>query len=755
MADDFSLNAKLTGDTSALSSALQTGMSLLKDYGLNLEKMTEEGSKLFKQFGVDVDQFAKKFGVSSELMLGMAGFGIAAFEVGKQIFEVGQQFDEAFSVIGKGTGASADQLAQFGDDFEAVMGSGVVQDINDVASAFTLLQQKLGLSDDQLVSLTEDFSKFADITHQSVTQSVQEVTDVMLKWNITADQAPELMDQLTKAWQISGVSVAQLTEELTRNEAEFAGFGLSLSQSIGLVAAFAKDGVNAQAVTTGFRTALVNLANAGEDMGTALQDTFAKIQSFASATDAAAYASTIFGNRAGPEMANAIRTGSASIADFTAQIQAAGGTVERTDEQTETLEDKWKAFGNQVKADLAPLGTFLVSIGKDFIDTFQKAVQFINDTVGPIINGLVKYLEDLKTATGDVGKAVKDVMQGDWKSAWTEAQIIVLQAVKSILDLLSGGINGITGLINSLIGQLNNLGVKIPTIPKLDLGNITGINKEIQMLNASLNTVEKTTVDLGKAVVSTKKELTDLMTEEVALSKLSAASALADYQQKQKAIEEDKKLQTQHDESTKAWIAQLTSIEQAQQAFAAVISNTMQNVIGAAFDQLGQDLEKGKANWADFGKAAVHALASVVKGLGDQMAAKAALDYAQAVAYSSNPFTAPAAPGYYAQAAVEVGASAAAYTAAGALSAFERGTPYSTGGFATLAEAGPELVMSPSIHSLAQGSTVLNAADTAKALGGKGTTLQFNIGSIDRNSVGDIARRVQSIARQMAFTGVI
>jgi hypothetical protein len=123
----------------------------------------------------------------------------------------------------------------------------------------------------------------------------------------------------------------------------------------------------------------------------------------------------------------------------------------------------------------------------------------------------------------------------------------------------------------------------------------------------------------------------------------------------------------------------------------------------------------------------------VVKGLGDQMAAKAALDLAQAIAYSTNPFTAPAAPGYYAQAAIEGGAAAAAYTAAGALSAFEKGTPYSTGGAAMLGEAGPELVMGPSIHNLVQGSVVLDAAKTAKLMGGgKGTTLQFNIGSMSR-----------------------
>ena len=88
-------------------------------------------------------------------------------------------------------------------------------------------------------------------------------------------------------------------------------------------------------------------------------------------------------------------------------------------------------------------------------------------------------------------------------------------------------------------------------------------------------------------------------------------------------------------------------------------------------------------------------------------------------------------------------------------SSFAVGTNFSPAGTANLAEQGPELVIGPSVHNLAKGSTVLTAQQTADVMGRKGTTMNFNIGTASRETVGAIAQAINVQARRLAFQGVI
>src|SRR5574343_1340554 len=88
-ADVEDLNNGVKESQDAIGGFLGNIKAGLADWGLNTEKFTEEAGGLFKRFGVDIDKFSGKFGVSSEMMLGMAAVGVAVFELGKQIFEVG------------------------------------------------------------------------------------------------------------------------------------------------------------------------------------------------------------------------------------------------------------------------------------------------------------------------------------------------------------------------------------------------------------------------------------------------------------------------------------------------------------------------------------------------------------------------------------------------------------------------------------------------------------------------------------------
>ncbi len=361
--------------------------------------------------------------------------------------------------------------------------------------------------------------------------------------------------------------------------------------------------------------------------------------------------------------------------------------------------------------------------------------------------------DEVGVVFGTVGALIK----GDWTTAWANAQLVVLNVAKAILDIVSGIVNTVTGFINAVLTPMNtiltSLGQKAIEIGKTDLAQFVGISDAIKNIYKGLEEGgEKTTKDLGVQSAQRQKIFNDeAKTYDISIRERIKASL---------ALEEAYELQMDAERAQMALSLQAQSASNAAaktfQDNAALISGTIDTLVSGPFTALGQALVNGQNLWQAFAKAAVHSIGQVVKAFGDQMAAKAALDLAQAIAYSSNPFTLAAAPGYYAQAAIEAGAATVAYTAAGALSAFEKGTPFSPAGAAVLGEGGPELVMGPSVHNLAQGSVVLNAAQTAKAMtGNKGATIHFNVGQMNRESVGAVMRQAQAMSRKLAFEGVL
>ena len=757
----FSLTAKLLGDGSGLATALENAQSMLKGYGLDLEKMTEEGSALFKKFGVDVDGFAEKFGASSELLVGLAAAGVAIFEVGKEIFEVGEKFDEAFSVIGKSTGAVGPQLRELSDEFVKVMGSGITQGIDDLSEAFSLLAQKLDLTGDALVQATQEFSAFADVNRTSVAESVRLVTDLMNQWNISIEDSAELMDQLTKASQITGQPLSQISETIEATTPRFKQLGLSLTDSIGFMTAFAKAGADGNAVSGALNAALVNLAATGRDIPEAFQEYIKSIREAKDPQEALSLGVELFGTRSAPKMVDALRNAKFDLEGFTDAIASAGGTVERTSEATEDIGSKWAALGNKIMAAVEPIGEVFINIGKFAVDAFNLIVDNINNILKPAIDFFQEAFRNIAPIVKAMTSLVSDALNNNWSDAWINAELVVLDFAKLVLDSLSSVSNFFLGFVNKIIDGVKQLAhsigqdglVKDIKELSLNLTQMTGLQKEIDKLFASLTDgSNKATKNLGQQASAREKIINDeAKTYDISIQERIKASL---------ALEQSYELQQQAERNLTMLTLQAasasTAAAQTFQQNAAIIGGAITGLVEGPMVALGGALEKGENAWHALGTAALHSIGAIVKGFADQMAAKAALDYAQASAYASNPFTALAAPGYYAQAAIEGGAAAAGYVAAGALQAFERGTPYSSGGAAMLAEAGPELVMSPGVHTLAQGSAVLDAASTAKLMGhGKGTTLQFNIGKMDSSSVGATLRQAQAIARSMAFQGVL
>lgn len=188
-------------------------------------------------------------------------------------------------------------------------------------------------------------------------------------------------------------------------------------------------------------------------------------------------------------------------------------------------------------------------------------------------------------------------------------------------------------------------------------------------------------------------------------------------------------------------------IEASNAQMTAAVTSTMTTLVSGPFVALGEALAKGQDAWQAFERGAVHALAALVRGIGDQLISMAAADLVKAAAAAvTGNF--PAAAGFTAAAAIETAGGAAAYTASGALAAYETGTQYAAAGYALVGERGPELV------KLSQGDQVKTASETQGVLGGGGGhTFVFNSPKA-MNPTSQIAA-FQRTARALRFKGVL
>lgn len=313
MANEYEISAQITADDSGWQSAFGRIEGSLSSWGLNLDKMYEKGAGVLKEFGINIDQFASKMGMTGS-QFALIGGGVAI--AGKALFDLGNEFDEVNEKIAKGTGATGEKLQQLNADFKDVLKSGVEQNMQDVAQAFADINTKFGLTGEALKAMTLHVSDFADVTGQTATQAVAGITDVVNKWGIALDKVPGLMDQLTVASQNSGVSSQELLAILTRSGTQLQSFGLSLTDATAMFGYFGKQGVNTSSVMMGLNMALAKFSQHGIDAATGFQQAVEKIQSAKSPTEAMSVAVSVFGQRAGPELAKALMSGAGGLDAF-------------------------------------------------------------------------------------------------------------------------------------------------------------------------------------------------------------------------------------------------------------------------------------------------------------------------------------------------------------------------------------------------------------------------------------------------------
>ncbi|KPJ64882.1 hypothetical protein AMK68_00165 [candidate division KD3-62 bacterium DG_56] len=338
--------------------------------------------------------------------VGLAAVGTAAVAVGVGLFKIGADFDKAYDKIIVGTGATGEALEGLKDDFRAVF-KGVPTDMESASTAISDLNTRLGLTGKPLQQLSKQMLEMSRMTKTDLAQNIEEVTRVFGDWGVTAADQSLALDKLFRTTQATNVPIAELGRMMVQYGAPMRQLGFTFDQGAAMIAKFQKEGVNTELVMGSMRIALGKMARDGEPAIETFGRVTDQIKNAGSASEANKLALELFGARAGPDMAAAIREGRFAIDELVAGLEGSEGAILDTARQTESLSQKFTRFKNRVLVGIEPLAMGIFDGLAKLADLMERklgpAVRWVSDAVSGFLVGFKRFNDPDVTSKGPFG----------------------------------------------------------------------------------------------------------------------------------------------------------------------------------------------------------------------------------------------------------------------------------------------------------------------------------------------------------------
>lgn len=434
-------------------------------------------------------------------------------DLGREAVEAYKEFDEGEDTIIKKTGATGKAAEALGENYKNVTKQ-VLGSFSDLGSGLGEINTRFGFTGEKLEDATVKFQKFSDITGTDLTESVRLVSRAMEDGGMETEEYGELLDLLAKAAQASGVEVDSLAENVAKYGAPMRALGFDTKESIALFAQWEKTGVNTEIAFSGMKKAISNWSKEGKDARKEFAKSLKQIEETPDIAEATTKAIEIFGAKAGPDLADAIKGGRFAYEDFLALLEDSQGTVEETYEETLDGYDKVQLAIQNARSEL---GSFTGEIVKKYQPQIESA---INKTVKVVKDGVTFVLQNKNTILSAIQAIATAWVTYKAVSTVTE----VFGAFQTLFALMQSG-TGIVTALNTAMG-LNPFALVAAGIVAagIALGKYVDEQKKAEAAQYQLT-------DAQKEVVNTSNELKEKY-DQLAESRdqgISSTSAEFDY----------------------------------------------------------------------------------------------------------------------------------------------------------------------------------------------------------------------------------
>ena len=315
---------------------------------------------------------------------------VPVLAVGAGLLKLGEDFEKAENTIRIGTGATGKALAGLDADFKATYKQ-VGASMADTSKVIADLNTRTGLAGKPLQALSVQMLQLAKITGGDISTLIPATTRMFQDAGIKQADYSKALDYTFKVSQNTGIGVGRLQELMTQFGGPLRQMGFDWQTSATMLGQFEKQGVNTELVVGSLRIALGKMAKDGiKEPAKDLQGMIEKIKSAGSAGQANALALSMFGAKAGPDMAAAIREGRMDLSGLLKTIKDSPETINKAAADTQTFSDRMAKTKHQLAVAFEPVATRL-------LDSLDKLIPTIKNVADTIAN-FAKKLADMSPA---------------------------------------------------------------------------------------------------------------------------------------------------------------------------------------------------------------------------------------------------------------------------------------------------------------------------------------------------------------------
>lgn len=351
--------------------ALEKKIAITEKALENLQNQQSNFNGELQALGMRVGEFGEKTEALGKKFLPVTA-GVTA--VGAAAVASFNELDAGYDTIVTKTGATGEVLDGLTNSMDNVFGNLPIE-AEEAGVAIGEVNTRFGLTGDKLEDLSEQFIMFSKINETDLNNAIGMVNKNLQVFGLTSDDAQGYLGILTERAQATGISVDDLMNSVQKNGPVFKEMGLSIDESVNLLAQFEKNGVNADSALAGLRKAQQQAAKEGKTLSESLGETITKIKGASSETEALQIATDLFGKKGAAEMTQAIREGRFSVEDLSASLGNFGSTVQDTFEGTLDPPDKLKVALNNVKIVGADLGATMMEMVAPMLEKLVDKVK--------------------------------------------------------------------------------------------------------------------------------------------------------------------------------------------------------------------------------------------------------------------------------------------------------------------------------------------------------------------------------------------
>lgn len=431
-------------------------------------------------------------GLASEAALGLASVGIGAL-VGAAVVGVSQMdaMNKSMAGVKARTGDSADEMKKLKQSSEDLFNTGLVDNFDEAARTIEAMSHNAALVGENAKGWKDfatDAQAVGDAFGQTGADVVQAVTKIGQIIPSLGDKPMQTLDMLTTMAQKTGLPLKQIEDDITKWGPKFTEAGVSATGMAGLITAAVQAGLGDKGITAltkgidtfhdhvinpgpGFDAALkklglgdvaTDLATNKITMDTALSEVFTSLSKIDDPAQRAAAATQLFGANFG-----AIAGGANGQA--TLKMLADGSTGFKT------MQGAADGVASDLKDD-GTLGTALKMAGNNFKTWLGDKAQEAYDRIksidwGTISASITQISLWISIQWGLTWAYIEGRLTAAWDfvvNAVNGAVGRVKAAFQAIADAITGPLNGVIDIINSIIDKINQLaGSGIPGIPHI------------------------------------------------------------------------------------------------------------------------------------------------------------------------------------------------------------------------------------------------------------------------------------------------